>query len=237
MSNVLRKIFLGEAGEGDQEIHEAFIKYGKGEFKDKYLIEAKKQKDKWSIKTSAEFGNYLVKRCLSGVDKPVHFKGVIVCTFDIKDKINFKIERVKQFMGIKQIVIDTELDSNEILKLIDEFPRAFFALTFKTDKNELKIKAKAPKNAKPSSKGEKKAKADFCSLKTTDPQMVTDLFFDYPEFKFISINHTINIKDIKIPENIEDPVEMREKAIRKGKILRNVIADGNEVSEEKEFIA
>ena len=78
MSNVIRKIFLDEAGENDQEVHEAFIKFGKGEFGARYLLEGKKQKDRWAIKTSAEFGNYFVKRCLADVEEPIDMKGVIV---------------------------------------------------------------------------------------------------------------------------------------------------------------
>ena len=237
MSNLMRRVFLDEAGENDQEIHEAFIKYSRGTFEAKYILTGKKQKDKWAIKTSAEYANYLVKRCLADVQKPLKIKGAIISTLDIKDKINFEIDKVKNYMGIKQILINTEIDPSDILELMDAFPRAFFALTFKSEKNDLKVKAKPPKSAKPSSKGDKKPKADFCSLKTTDPQMTTDLFFDYPEFKEISVEHTIVIEDIKIPKNVEDPVQMRENAVRKGKIIREIMVDGNEFKEEKAFIA
>ena len=35
------------------------------------------------------------------------------------------------------------------MKLLNEFPKAFFGLTFNAGETELKIKAKAPKSGKP----------------------------------------------------------------------------------------
>ena len=60
MSSVLKKIFSEQS---DEEVHNEFIKFGKGVFENRYLLEAKKQKDKWAIKTSAEFSNFLVRSC------------------------------------------------------------------------------------------------------------------------------------------------------------------------------
>lgn len=230
----MRKIFSDKT---DDEIHEAFLKYGRGIFKNKYLLEAKKQKDKWSIKSSAEFANYFVRRCLEKVSGEIDVKGVIVYTHDLRNDIKFNIKNVKQFMGVKQFVLEGKIKTQDILELMNKHPRAFYALSFSTPSSELKIKAKAPKGAKPSTKGEGEAKADFCSLKTSDLEIVRDLFFNLSNFKEIKVKHTLQIDSVILPQGIQDPVKIREMAKKKGKIIRDIIIDGKKEVKEKEFVA
>jgi hypothetical protein len=236
MESAIKKIFSGRT---DAEVHSEFVKFSKGVFGGRYLLEAKKQKDRWSIKTGAEFANFLVGKCLEEVSGKIFVKGIITSTFDIRTGMGGFVfnpeEEVKQFMGIKQLKVDCEAESRRIAEVMNKFPRAFFALSFSTGKSELKIKAKAPKSAKPSAGGEKEPKAEFCSLKTSNRQIVDDLFFDNPDFNRISIKHTIKINEILIPKGISSPVEMREKAVRKGVIVREVEADGRKSSREAKF--
>ncbi len=229
----MRQIFSGES----EGAHEDFIKFSRGVFENRYILEGKKQKDKWAIKSSAEFANYFVKRCLEKTSGKVKMTGAIICTFSLAGKVEF--ERVKQFAGVKQHLINCELDAKEVLKLMKEFPRAFYALSFSFPNGELKIKAKAPKSAKPGnkSKDDEGPKADFCSLKTSDVELVKDLFFDFPDFSEIKINHTIEIKNIEIPSNAKTPEEMRSMAIRKGIVKRIVDVDGQKKVSEMEFVA
>jgi len=237
MQNVIRKIFSGKF---DDEVHSDFVKFSKGEFKNKYLIESKKQKDKWSIKTGSEFANFLVRKCLEGVNGSVNVKGVIVSTFNLRGEKEYLFnqgEKIKQFMGIKQLEVNSELNSEQIIGVMDQHPKAFFALSFKTDKHELKIKAKAPKSAKPSNKGNGEVSADFCSLKTNDEKIVEDLFFDFNKFTQIIVNHTLKINKIELPTDVEDPKEIREKSKRIGTVVRRVVVDGKEFIEERKFEA
>jgi len=233
MNNILNQIFSGKV---DETGHVEFIKYGKGRFINKYLISAKKQKDRWAIKTGSEFANFLVRKCLEKVSKDIKVKGVIVATFDVASEAGFPIERIKQFMGIKQAVINTEVSPKRIISLMDKFPKAFFALSFSTDICDLKIKAKAPKSAKPAAGGEKPPAPDFCSLKTTDKSIAEDLFFDIPEFKQVEIRHEILINRILLPKSESDPAKMRELAKKEGKIVRKATVDGKEKVSEKEFL-
>lgn len=233
MENTINKIFNDRI---DNTVHEEFIKFSRGEYPNRYLLESKKQKDKWVVKTSNEFANFLVKWCLPQNEK-IKISGIIVCTLDIKGDVKFPIEKVKQFMGIKQLVINTEVNSNDVIELMDKYPRVFFALSFSTAHNTLKIKQKAPKSAKPSTKTEDEPKADFCSLTTTDPQIINDLFFDKKEFKEIKIKHKLKIDSVILPENVSDPVKMRELAKKKGVILREITVDSIKDTKEKAFIA
>ena len=92
------------------------------------------------------------------------------------------------------------------------------------------MKPKAPKSAKPSSPGEDGPKVDFCKLKTTNPEFAKKLFFDVSEYKTAEARHTFEITDIEVPKNEADPIQMREKAIRLGKVIRKLTVDGADKS-------
>jgi hypothetical protein len=236
MENSIKKVFGRKI---DDELHGEFIKFSRGVFANRYLIDAKLNAGKYSIKTGPEFANFFVRSCLKMLQGDVDITGAIVSTFNIKEKMGGTVfnpdEEVKQFMGIKQLKVNGKISPQKVLDLMDKFPRAFFALTFSGNDFDLKIKPKAPKSAKPSTKGEDEIKADFCSLKTVNKELANDLFFDVPEFKEIHINHTIKIENIILPKDEKDPVKLRENAIRKGKMIRKITADGKISEKETDF--
>lgn len=236
---VIKKIFEGES---DEEIHSHFLKFSRGDFKNRYLIEVKRQKDKWGIKTSAEFANFLVRQCLEKVEEgKIAMKGIIVSTIDLRDEIRFEIKKRSNFQGIRKIEIDTEITANEILDLMNRFPRVFFALSFTAQDFQLKIKAKAPKSGKPGKKGEEGPRADFCSLKTPDEEIVKELLFDVDldSIQEVRVNHTIKVEKIVYPENMESmkPEEVREQSKRGGVIVRSLVVNGIKKTSEHEFLA
>ena len=234
MSFIIKEIAEGKTNE---EVHDAFIKFSKGVFPDRYLLEAKKVKEQWNIKTSNEYVNLIVKSCLSKVREEIIVTGAIVATFDVSKEAGFTIERIKQFMGIKQAIVNTKITPDKIINLMEKFPRAFYALSFSTPDFQLKVKAKAPKSAKPAAAGDKEIAPDFCSLKTKDENLVRELLFDVPTCKVVSIRHTININEIELPNNENDPVKLRENAVRVGVINRKIIADEKEIKREYKFRA
>lgn len=234
MKGFLRKIAEKEF---DDSVHDEFIKFSKGKFDNRYLIQAKKQAKGYAVKTSAEFSNFLVRSCLEKISGEVDVEGVVIATFDLSEIINFELEKVKKYMGIQQAVIKTKVSVDELKKLMDENPRVFFGISFKGSDFDLKVKKKAPKSGKPSSKGDEPPKADFCTLKTNDAELIEELLFDVQEFKEVHVQHSIEVKNIEIPSGIEDPKEMREKAIRSGTITRMVDVDGVKRSENYEFKA
>jgi hypothetical protein len=229
---IIKKIFNKEF---DEEVHSDFLKFGKGEFQDKYLIEAKKQKDKWVIKTGPEFANHLVRRLLTGFSGNLSVSGVVVSTLEMDIPYS---DGKKQFMGIKQYKVNGDVNAEDILNSMENFPRAFFALSFSVNGNELKIKPKAPKSAKPST-SDKQARAEFCSLKTSNPEIIKEIFFDCPDFKEISIRHTIKIDQMIYPKDFANmkPEDVRAQSKRKGIIVRNILIDGRRDIRESEFLA
>ena len=139
-------------------------------------------------------------------------------------------------MGIKQYIIDKHMSGHEIVNLIEKLPKAFFALSFSGKGDVLKIKPKAPKSAKPKTKGEK-PKPDFCKLTTSDESIAKDFIFEKHDFKEAEISHDFIIKEILIPQGEKDFAVAREKAKRKGIIVRRAEIDGVKTAVEKEFEA
>jgi hypothetical protein len=229
----IKDIFSGKYSE--EEVHNEFIKFSRGDFKSKYLITGKKQKDRWVIKTGPEFVNAIVKLCLDKAPENIEMNGVIVSTMKIDAPF---IKGVKQFMGIKQHQVSGMMNKKNLLEMMQKNPRVFYALSFKTDDCELKIKAKAPKSAKPSTSGDKEKPADFVSLKTGNKDIINELFFDYPDFNEISIRHTVKITDIVYPQNMAKmkPEEVRENSKRKGVLVRDAEVDGLKKSSEAGFL-
>lgn len=107
---------------------------------------------------------------------------------------------------------------------------------------EIKIKPKSPKSAKPSSKGDKEIKVDFCKIRTDDRDLVNNLLFDVEDFKQVRVNHTLMINEIVVSDELKAEANgdfkiIKEMAKRKGKIIRKLVIDEEESSKEKEFEA
>ena len=175
LMNFIKKIFKNKP---DNLVHSQFQKFGRGEFRYRALINAKKSGNKYTISTTSEFANEFVKITAEKLgNNKTRITGAIVSTNDLKGELDFK--EIKQFQGVRRYIIDKEMDGNEILSLLEKFPKAFFALSFNCDKDStnLKIKPKAPKSGKPGKKGEK-PKPNFCKITTTDKMLAEDFVFE-----------------------------------------------------------
>ena len=241
MDSFIKKIFDGKS-ENDILIHNQFQKFSRGEFKNRAMMNFSRSKERYSIITSSEFANELVRAAAEKIGgSRVKVTGGIITTADLTGKLEFSGK--KQFMGVKQYVIDKEMTGNEILEICDKFPLAFTALSFIAhDGTELKIKPKAPKSAKPSTKGGDEApKVDFCKLYTRDKNLarafVFDKEIDLDNVKKAEISNIFVIEDIILPKGEKDFARMRELAKRKGKVLRTIKIDGREIKKEADFLA
>ncbi len=224
----------------DESVHLQFQKFSKGEFRDKAIIHAKFSGGKYTINASSEFANELVKDVAEKLGSAkTKVTGAVVSTQDLKKDLEFK--EIKQFQGVKKYMLEKEMSGKEILELIKKFPKNFFALTFSTPTGEiLKIKPKAPKSGKPGTKGEEAPKPDFCKLITNDSSLAKSFVFEKTDFKQAEIVHNFIIKEIIIPselKNEKDFAKVREKALRKGTIIRKAKIDGKEIETKLEVEA
>lgn len=233
---IVKKIFDEAA---DDSVHVAFLKFGRGVYKDKYLVEGKRQAKNWAVKAGAEYVNDLVRWCLKDFES-VKVSGVIVSTLDLRDEISFDLKKVSNFQGVRKHIVDCEVKRDEIYGLMDKYPKAFFALSFKGKDFVLKVKAKAPTSGKPGKEKEGGPSADFVSLKTEDESLIKELFFDVVSFGMVKVRHEIEVTDIVYPTDMESlkPAEIRELAKRRGVLKRFVVVDGEERPVESvEFVA
>jgi hypothetical protein len=224
----------------DEGVHSQFQKFSKGEFNNRAVIKAKYSAGKYTINTTAEFANELVRNFAEKLgNKKTKVSGAIVSTQDLKKDLDFK--EIKQFQGVKRYILEKEMSGEEILDLMKKFPKSFFALSFSASEgNILKIKAKAPKSGKPSSKENEAPNPDFCKLITNDSVLGRSFVFEKPDFKQAEVVHEYRIEDIIIPnelKNEKDFAKLREMALRKGVIIRKAKIDGKEVKTELEFEA
>ena len=234
---IIKKIFEKNF---DEEVHSNFLKFGRGVFKDRFLIEGKRQSSgSWAIKTGPEYVNFLVQKCLEKTNGKVKIKGIIVSTADLREEISFEIKKASNFKGVRKISIDTEIETSEIKELMKKYPRFFYALSFSGENFSIKVKEKAPKSGKPGKESEEGPKADFCTLKTTDRGIINELFFDVGDFEEAKASHEIIVEEIVYPKNYESlkPSEIRELSKRKGKIIRKLLIDGRKKTSEADFIA
>lgn len=223
------------SGKTDELSHLQFEKYSRGTFKNKAIVQGKNSKGTYSFATTSEYASEFVRACAEELgDQRTKVEGVIISTKSLPE--NIKYGDISQFMGVKKYSISGEMSGEEIVSICDAVPRAFIALSFSTGKSELKVKPKAPKSAKPGTDSDD-VKVDFCKLKTTNHEFAKKLFFDLHEFKKAEARHEFNILDIEVPKDEKDPVKMREKAIRKGKIVRKTIVDEKENIKEYPFVA
>jgi len=240
MDSFIKKIFQGK--ESDELVHSQFTKFSKGEFPSRAMIRAKNTKGKYTISTTAEYAKELIINLAEKLgEKQTKVTGAIISALDLE---GFEYDERKMAMGVRKYMIyDKGMTGNEILELCNKIQKAFFALSFDVDENtSLVIKPKSPKSAKGASSNknpDKKAKIDFCKLKTNDESLVKSLIFDDEarDFKKIEIKHDIFVEDIIMPEGETDFAKIREMAKRKGKIIRKLDIAGVEQVKEAEFEA
>jgi hypothetical protein len=231
MESFINKIFNSRI---DELVHLQFQKFSRGTFTQRALIKASNTGKGYSLSTGNEFANDFVRAMAEKLgSSESHVTGAVVSTSDLKGKL--PSTGLKQFMGIKQYVINGKMTGNDITKLLDSFPEAFFALSFSVGENVLKIKPKAPKSAKPKT-SEGPPKIDFCSLKTHDAKLIEQFVFE-KNWKKIEIEHTFIISDIELPQGVTEPTQLRKLAKRKGTIVRKAKIDEKETVSEKTFSA
>jgi hypothetical protein len=213
MDSFIKKVL---SGKGDAESHRYFLRFGKGDYKRRFLMSMNKGA-KIKVKASFELANDFVK--LVNELKKVKFSGKILS----KEKIAGKEGRKKGGVFAYEV---SECS-------LDEFGNAYYYLLDVEDSEiVLKIKKALPKPGK----NEEKIDDGFCSL-TVDPRywnaVKNAFFWDVPDSaKKTEVEHELKINDVILPKNEKDPAKIRELALRKGTIVRKLTIDGTETSKE-----
>ena len=231
--NFVKKIFNKEA---DESVHNQFIRFGKGEYNKRFPISLWKAK-KIKVKSGFEFANDLVLLCSKLGDARV--SGIVLSKKDISElmsqnNIKGNSETKKGGLYFQNNIPNQELKKEQLIEL--EKNAYFTLLDVEGEGFKLKMKKKLPKPGKDANKIDNK----FCQFESENkfyPMIKEDFFWDVPEAKKIEVFHTVLIQEIVMPKGEKDYAKIRELAKRKGKIVRNIIADGKKGSKEVDFEA
>ncbi len=227
MESFIKKIFEKKP---DQEVHDQFVRFSKGEFKNRACINlhiTKQIKVSSTFEYANEFVNLIVE-----LNPNVKFSGIILS----KEQLDIPAE-IKKKIGLYQHLVN-DIDSEQIKKIKDKV--YFMLLNTNSEDIEFKSKKKLPK---PGKSGEKKIDDKFCVMKTDLkywPKIHDSLFFDLPEnIKKAKIKHNYQINEIILPDIKEkDFAKMRKMAKRKGKLIRKItVGKEQEIKKEVEFEA
>ena len=228
--NFVKKIFEDRI---DKQVHSKFIRFGKGEYKRRFIVSLWKAK-KIKIKTSFEFANDLVGLVLN-LNENTKFSGVILSKENLGEFFAEKDREVLESKSKGIYVYNVEEIEGEIVReLLDN---VYYLLLDADSKGiKLRIKKKLPKPGKEEGKIDDK----FCQLEADEKfysKMKEEFFWDIPEGKKILFSHKVIIDKIVIPQGEEDFAKIRELSKRKGKIIREGEVDGKEIKMEIEFEA
>ncbi len=216
MEFFIKNIFEGKELEG---AHSYFTRFGKGDYKRRFLTSFNKGK-RIKIKASFELANDFVNFVRE--NSSAKFSGVVLT----KDKIDGKEGKKKKGL------IAYEISESGL----EEFENArHYLLNVSSDDVVLKIKKAIPKPGKSEGKIDDKFCVMDLDLKYWD-KVREKFFWDVPDCKKVIIEHELIITDIVLPSGVDDPVKMRELAKRKGKIIRKIIADGDEMVRENDLL-
>ena len=225
--NFIKKIFQEKV---DEQVHQQFVRFSKGIFGKKAVVNYKKSPTKIKVTTSFELTNDLVLFLFELADKAM-VSGILLSRQQVpglgagkKKRMLFEYEINKEMTG-KEI--------NEIAK-----NAYFMLLDCSADGIDLKIKKKIPKPGK----GEGKVNDKFCILEADlkyEPKIKEEFLFDLKDFnaKSVQISNTFVIEEIILPKNEKDFEKIRVLAERKGRIIRKIAVDGKETVSEKNFTA
>ena len=220
-------IFIKKAltEKADEDVHRQFARYGKGVYENKALLTIKKGKN-LAVKSSFEFANDFVKLIAENAKNEISVSGIILMFKEFK----FREFEISKRGKVYKCNVDFKCTGGDLLKICEEFKDGWLLLNLKNEGYSLKCKNSLPKPGG-------RLKDDFCSA-GFDIKLIDEFAWDVKNFNHLIIKHKYEIKEIEIPkEYANDFVKARYFSKRKGKMSREVDADGKVNVSEKEFIA
>lgn len=230
--NFIRKIWAGEI---DERVHQQFVRFSRGKFENRAVINVKNG-EKIRLSSTFELTTELAS-FLAQLEKTFAVSGILLSRENPENlfkELGIQAD-VKKKNKVFQAEMNTGLTSEQLKKIIDIAYCVLFNMH--SENTELKVKKKLPKPGK----GNEKIDDKFCVLDLESkffPQLHEEFLFDLPQdFKKARVSHTFDISNIILPKGEEDYEQIRLNAIRQGRIVRKTEADGKEKISGKDFKA
>jgi len=215
----IKKLFQKEV---DDAVHKQFVRFSKGVFENKAVINVKRNGN-IKISSTYELANELLLIAASLTPK-LHVTGLVLSKTAIDGLKGSQKSRLFNYN------LDEEIDSKKIADIVSN---SFFSLLdCSANGIELKVKKKLPR---PSSKGINKVNDKFCVMILDIkywPKIKDEFLFDLPDGKKYRMIHKYEIKDIVLPKGEKDFEKIRIMAKKKGKLTRASEVDGKQSVQE-----
>ncbi|HLC22202.1 MAG TPA: hypothetical protein VJJ79_00325 [Candidatus Nanoarchaeia archaeon] len=209
-------------GKKDDYIHQQFTRFGRGDYK--RLIFTIRRSKNLSVHASYDFANELFHIAAMHCKENVAVKGKIVTNYNFEKEVT--AEKFSKRGKMYTAEINGTYSPKQLQEMYETFKNHHLLLSFKGDSIRLSCKTGLPK---PGSE----PKDNFCSA-TLPVECVDEFAFDFENnFGRVDIVHTLHIDDVVIPKEYQnDFAQARIHAIRKGKLIREITIDGNQVRKE-----
>lgn len=225
--NAIRQLFEGVKDR--EQVHQRFVRFGKGEY-ERFYVAVKKGKN-LKVKTSSDFANDLFELIAENIDSEAEISGKIICSHDFEKDLPCEAANFSKRGKLYTAELNTTARPEVLKEIYERFKSNFLLINVKSEQYNLKCGKSLPKPGG-------KIKEDFCTA--TLPIALSEEFtFGIEQnFKEATIKHLVNITEIEIPEEYKnDPAQARVHAIRKGTIKRIIEADGKVMEKEIKFSA
>ncbi len=223
----------------DELCHRQFIRFGKGKYENRALLNVTISAGKIKVHGSFETLNDIIAFLSSLTELNVSGKILFKKNDDVSILQRIGLTTANQKTStVIEVETQGKLEKNKGIEL--QHGCYFMLLDVDSPGILLKCKKKLPK---PSAKSTKTTNDKFFSLELTNAKAIKaflqEFLFDVDTAnkKKINITHNYIINDIILPKTASNAEEMRQKAKRKGVIERVVKADGTTTIKKINFIA
>ncbi len=235
----MKKLLTGTV---DESVHDQFVRFGKGTFGNRAMVQIKKSTKGLKIQTSFEYSTDLANIIAREATGPITLSGVVVTAHDISKELPFPAIYTKR-MGVGKVEIAETTVSKEALQaFLAKVTDKLLLLNIAASNCTLATKDKIPnpkKSPKIDAEGkEEEPKIDHCKATFTNPKIAEEFLFETKEYTTVRVIHTYVIDGFEVPAQYKDkPEEARLNAKRKGKIIRKLDIDGTKSEKEYPFSA
>ena len=233
-------------------VHRHFYRYSKGEFLGP-AVTISRTKAKITLKGTHEYEDLIQEiTCKTASEDSFVIKGVLLSGKDISDIItNLGLDwKLKKSTGktknYKTEFLEQTINKDTLLEAIETLrENSYLLLSFNNGPScKVTTKKRIPQPSKKKAEEDDLSKRiQFCSgiINNTDSNLnlvldavLSDFKSNIPEnWKKLSLTNNYKITGIEIPKNIQNSMLMRVMAIRKGKMLRSLEVDGEELIENQ----
>jgi hypothetical protein len=256
LNKIIDTPLLEDPANNHMDVHRHFYRYSKGVFIGPAL-KLSLSSTKITLKGSHEYEDLITELVADSIEDPnkiINIKGNLVSGFEVENlvsKLNLRWNLKKSTGQTKnyKAEINDQVSTTDLINIIESFrPSSYLLLSFSLSA-DCKISTK--KNIPQPSK--KKVEDDdvdnriqFCTgyVKNTEKNLenvlnkaVPDFISEIPKkWKSMTIFNTYRINEIELPQNVNNSTMLRILAIRKGRLIRTIELDDQNIEKQYSFV-